>query len=79
MLLCIHVQEVTETELFDRVQQGRPREGWDRGCWRVRALKVRVTNMVTVNGIMLLLAKGQSDLAASRDHSPLQTSPVSKE
>lgn len=38
MLLGIHVEEVTETEFFDRVQQGRPREGWDCGCRQVRAL-----------------------------------------
>lgn len=79
MLLGIHVEEVTETEFFDRAQQGRPRQGWECGCWRVRALKVCVTYVVTLDGMMLLLAKGQWDIAASRDHPPVQTSPVYEE
>jgi len=59
MLLGICVGEDTEAEFFDRVQQGRPREGWECGCRRARGLKVCVTCMVTLIGIMLLRTKGQ--------------------
>lgn len=76
MLLGVDVEEGTETEFFDRVQtQGRlslrvPASRSSQSQCRVYGYP---------KGHNAAVAKGQSDLAASSAHPPLQTSSVSKE